>query len=622
MFSIPYETWKSVCEMYFSQKNGRLKSYLQWFPFSNLNKFEKEKIKSEEFYQQYIQTGAIILFPIFSFLTDNYMQKGDGSFRNSKLISPLNFLLLQSIGKVISTIYIPRRKENISVFYAGNYDEMRCFYKQDYDAFSKEINFELESYSHFIKTDIRDFYANININKLFSRIDHVSNENGPRLNQQQLQLFKEFINFCGDGNFPLIENSLASSYLATVVYLDDIDVRLNEFINSKVPEVQRFKMVRYVDDLYILIQTNPNCTKLNTLFNEIINEYSSILKEYNLAVNTSKVLLKEINELNAELKKSLYDEYFNGKKFEIGELAYNNVIDFLNGLNNELQNGEITVEQYNKILNKSFMIEDIEFTPLEVFNYFVYEKSDVFRKREAINLLKKIVSKNINFISLDPKRLTIMMLNTKSDVVIKSFLNQLFTRHRSEKWNSYDTTIASNYLILRRFKHSDLLEVIKFNNQELYNYYDYFCKRSFVSSLNIPEINNFCNNVNPDLKTYYLYSMYFFEEQKGNIMSAYAFFKNYFDRVTAYIALAIKYQDGKRPNYKLFYKEAELKKFYSGVNRADDVIKRAHKLRNSNPLSHSSAELVDNNNSTLELKQAITEMKKLIRDFCKMKELI
>lgn len=68
-----------------------------------------------------------------------------------------------------------------------------------------------------------------------------------------------------------------------------------------------------------------------------------------------------------------------------------------------------------------------------------------------------LVEQSISFISLDPKRLTVMIMKTESDRAIKGFLNQLFKKNRSDKWNSYDTTIAISYLIQSKFRHIDLL---------------------------------------------------------------------------------------------------------------------------------------------------------------------
>ena len=50
MFGISYDTWKSVCDMYFSLNACSQKAYLQWFPFTKLSFADKETISGEEFY--------------------------------------------------------------------------------------------------------------------------------------------------------------------------------------------------------------------------------------------------------------------------------------------------------------------------------------------------------------------------------------------------------------------------------------------------------------------------------------------------------------------------------------------------------------------------------------------
>lgn len=67
-----------------------------------------------------------------------------------------------------------------------------------------------------------------------------------------------------------------------------------------------------------------------------------------------------------------------------------------------------------------------------------------------------------------------------------------------------------------------------------------------------------------DWKTYYLYFMYCIEHYRHNNMQAYAFYKNYFDRMTAHLAFLTKFDPSDRkPNYKRFYKDKELKKVYA-----------------------------------------------------------
>lgn len=85
------------------------------------------------------------------------------------------------------------------------------------------MNAGKDTHQYFIKTDITNFFSSINIDILFDRIDRICNKDAVKLTQTEITLYKELLLYCGNGRFPLIENSLASSYLATVVYLDEID---------------------------------------------------------------------------------------------------------------------------------------------------------------------------------------------------------------------------------------------------------------------------------------------------------------------------------------------------------------------------------------------------------------
>ena len=117
MFGISYDTWKSTCQMYFNLSDGEKAAYLQWFPFTKLSSADELYISSQPFYERYIKTGAFSFFSPMMHQSENYIQKGDGSFRDSALLSPIMFLLLQAVGKEISTVYSAQRRTNIDVFY-------------------------------------------------------------------------------------------------------------------------------------------------------------------------------------------------------------------------------------------------------------------------------------------------------------------------------------------------------------------------------------------------------------------------------------------------------------------------------------------------------------------------
>ena len=207
-------------------------------------------------------------------------------------------------------------------------------------------------------------------------------------------------------------------------------------------------------------------------------------------------------------------------------------------------------------------------------------------------------------------------MNTKSDKAIKSFLAQLFKRNRDNKWNSYDTTIAIAYLIQSKFKHEDLIGILLKRQSELYEYYVNNCKNGFLEYLE-PEIKDeLVKAIENDTKAYYLYFMYLCEIKRENYMAAFAYFKNFFDRITADLSFYYKCNPrDNKPNYNAFYKDRTLVAFYTEIYNSEVIIKTAHKLRNANPISHASSELLDRNSTTRDLKQSIDDLTKIIFDY-------
>lgn len=100
---------------------------------------------------------------------------------------------------------------------------------------------------------------------------------------------------------------------------------------------------------------------------------------------------------------------------------------------------------------------------------------------------------------------------------------------------------------------------------------------------------------------------------KSNYLSAFAYYKNFFDRFSAHLAYTINGSQAKgKPNYKEYYKENAFKQLYTGITDVDKIIEKAHEIRNSNPLSHSSAELLDKNNTVADILNSIEQLSYLI----------
>lgn len=87
LLGISYETWVNICKMYFSLNDLSTKAYLQWFPFTKVSDEDKKYIMSQDFYKGYIETSSFVFFSGAMQQSENYLQKSDGSFRNSSLIA-------------------------------------------------------------------------------------------------------------------------------------------------------------------------------------------------------------------------------------------------------------------------------------------------------------------------------------------------------------------------------------------------------------------------------------------------------------------------------------------------------------------------------------------------------
>jgi len=174
------------------------------------------------------------------------------------------------------------------------------------------------------------------------------------------------------------------------------------------------------------------------------------------------------------------------------------------------------------------------------------------------------------------------------------------------------------YLLHRNFNHNDLLGIVEKEDNNVHRYIEKFCKKSFVITF-VPSAKsakfNFLQNIfyAHDDKLFFLHFLYCVEHKKGNQLSAYAYYKNFFDRISAHIAAKVR-NDGKngKPNYKNYYKESALINLYSDCAGSENIIKDAHKLRNSNPLSHASAELIDRNDSSAEVIEVIAKLNEML----------
>jgi len=572
--------------------------------------YHKGVLFTEEFYNKYIKNGSCVLFPTVTFKDKNYLLKYDGTIRNATLISPLMYLVLQAVGKAISEKYVVQRPDDINVFYGGDYDTNSAHYKDSYYQFLETVDKEskMGSYNYYIKIDIKDFYDNINIDKLVSILDaNINFSESVKITPSQLYLYKRLFSYCGGGHFPLVENSVCSSYLSTVVFLDLTDRELYNYLESlSCFGIRKFKMIRYVDDLYILILSTNNYMETKRLAINILKKYNSILNTLGLSLNFSKCKFDNSDLIINDLKNWSYIEDGANISEKISDTFPDGLLGFLGDFNSALEEfGHLTFGEYRMVLEKSYQNYDLSLWPHEVLNHFIYKMKRGEASKELVSALNDVVCHDFTNIHLDPKRLMQIVLNTGDEYLIKSVLNSLFMRANGDDWNAYDMIITITYLLQRGFKHHDLKQKVLSKLPRTKYFGEKYCEHSFIESLEREggEYHTLSKLIGEDSKANYLYFMFKCEASDGNSMEAFAYFKSFFDRVTADIACGRN--EISPVKYLKYYDEGKLRKIYERYENSRDIISQAQRLRHSNPLAHASSELLDDVASTTELKRSV-----------------
>ena len=166
----------------------------------------------------------------------------------------------------------------------------------------------------------------------------------------------------------------------------------------------------------------------------------------------------------------------------------------------------------------------------------------------------------------------------------------------------------------------DLLDVLYEKSKPLYAYYEYNCKTSFVRRIRREKPNRYLRCIGNDTKATFLYFLSLCERKRSNHLGSYAYYKTFFDRISADMAFQTGGKTKKNgPSYQSYYREKDFKDLYSGLPNVEAIIKQDHDLRNANPLLHSSAGLIDDNSTSQNLVNAKRNLDTLIDQYSQMK---
>lgn len=611
MINMEYDIWLETCELVKKYACEYGKYYYQLYPLYKYNNLSI--ISSKEYFEKYVLSGAILNnYDSFDKI-DNYCKKSDGSYRNRYLLSPIMYIMYTYVGLYISRKYKCLRRKEIYCKYGGDFDNKNLNYKNSYVDFSQKIIDNSEKYKYYLKIDISNFFNNINIDILNKRI-----ASQMKFSHKEQFFFKKFLEWAGNGNFPQTECGTTSSFLATIIYFDAVDNRLYNLLSFD-DEIVSFEVCRYVDDLYIFLDFDgrKNCKKIE---NKIIGYYENLIFDIGLSINKNKSHLRPVYEIYSDMKSfSLFDDELNITEESDENKKY--LVNFLNDLLNISEKNGLNHELYNEIIVKYFDNRESNYHASQILSTIIYKKRSWLKETKILKRLTRIIDKDFNIISIDPKRLVALIANTYDEELIKKLLYKLYFYSENGSWEVSHNFIAMQYLLYRNFLSVKLLNKMEKYCPEIVNFITKFYKqdwrKNIISNITDMETKLFSNYKNTNLSLFKFLEIVSLKQL--NIIEAQSYNKSYFDLVTANIQL---YKGYINKITKVNYQVDELVEIYQNIlklsNNACDKIRTLCNDRNSNPLCHANCKIFDRKGDlSFYIKENINSINEMIYDVLK-----
>ena len=577
-----YKAWKDACDAMMCQKR-RLKYYFQWYPFSILSKTGWEILSSEDFFSTYIQDGAFLICYSMRFTTKGFVQKQGIAFRDSVLVSPVLFLYLLAFGIEYQSVFIDPRSE-MACEYAGNIANKQVHYWRSYQRYRTHMRIAKGSYSYYLKTDISNFFGSINVDKLISKMQDCSNGG---FSATDGLFLRALLLYCGEGKFPTIQNHPTLSFLATKVFLSDADMGLSRNM-QKNTSVDSFRLVRYVDDLFIFFDVKDGVSPFQAK-EELLNTYADILRLSGLTLNQGKVEFGHTSALSLmEASESCVDFSKLQPEEAIDDVA-GRTAHLFEEIAERASGRDYLQQDFDEAVESAFAREEEATSPIYAFRSCLYHEQDSFRERIVIDSIRKALDSSKAVLSYNTAELTKCILNTNDGPLIKKMLNILFRSHKDGTWSSIDALTAINYLIGRGMMHEDLLKTLREAEPGLGAYIRMFCTgERFVTSPASEVESKLIFVISGDVPSKIQFSNQLYHKVAYNYFEQVSYTRAFFDRFSTLYKRKVLHKKQKS----FLYTEKDLIPIYSSIDDSKKVIREAEMLRQRNPLIHASSELI------------------------------
>lgn len=605
MINITYDIWKESCELIQNYSLRYGKYYLQLYPFYKYNNLKY--ISSFDFYKKYVSSNAIFAnYDNFDRI-DNYCRKSDGSYRKRYLIPPIMYIYYISIGLYFSKKYNQKRNDDIYIEYGADYTKGDLHYRNSYNNFVNYISNNYINYNYYYKLDISDFFNKIDIDLLTKLLS-----DSFKFNQKEQKTFKEFIKWCGNGNFPQTECGVTSSFLATIVYFDIIDNRLYNLL-KKEKNIKHFKICRYVDDLYILLDIDGRLNTSN-IENRISSIYENLIYNYNLSINRHKSNFDKSENIFSDLKSfSLFDGM--DEDIDIPPEYKKRLISFLNELVNYSEKRGLNYQKYSELIKNYFNNPDSIYQAGQILYVLVYKNISWLKETRILKKLTKIIDNDFNILGVDPRKLVCLILNTHDSELINKFLSKLYCCAEEGDWSTSHDFMSMQYLLYRNFVSTKLLNKMNNYSPENVSFIKKYYKNDWRKTIINHSIEQQLLKLNyKEIPIYFFKYLEIVSIKNNEILEAQAYNKNYFDSITKSIELVKKFTSDKE---KVNYTKEELKEIYvNKLNISNEMWSLINDLcdrRNKNPLCHASSNIFNSKRDiSISIKNDINSINNLI----------
>ena len=337
---LTFELWSSAKKLldYQIKEKPNYKTYnnLNFYYFDSIKKMTK-RVGEKTYYNEKVSTSLFYGLEREFFFHKYTVPKAGIGLRNYCFFSYPMQQLMYAFGLYllrVSQIFLNTRKsDKIKSFYGGDLkfneetkqlilNETTTLYYTHYTNFKKELIAETKIPKNkvFLRLDIQNYFDNISIFKLLKLLDENIKPSELKINnfdssaKEQIEFYYSFLSN-GIDNIPQSDNNIISNFISHLylTFGDFIIEDLLQELNKEYEIITSYKIIRYVDDIYISIEFKDYSIfeleytedTRNGLIYQLLNKIADkFYRELNLRFN-GKAELFRID--NAEDKSKLLD---------------------------------------------------------------------------------------------------------------------------------------------------------------------------------------------------------------------------------------------------------------------------------------------------------------------------